>query len=172
MVNETVERYRSTGCMVAVAYEGLSGEDSAALRKRLRDDDVDLRVVKNRIARIAMRELGRDGFGGLLEGQTAVIACDDPVGASKAAVEYTKARKLELKGGWLEGRTVSTEEVRRLATIPPRNVLMGQIAGLVVAPLTKLAGMVQAPYASIARALKAWNEAREGGEKREGPEES
>ncbi len=172
MVNETVERYRSAGCMVAVAYEGLSAEDSAELRKKFRDDDVDLRVVKNRIARIAMRELGRDDFAGLLDGETAVIACDDPVGASKAAVEFTKARKLELKGGWLEGRTVSTEEVMRLATIPPRQVLLGQIAGLVMAPLTKLAGMIQAPYASIARALSAWNETREGGQKPEGSEES
>ena len=172
MVDETVERYRSAGCMVAVAYKGISAEDSAVLRKKLRGGDVDLRVVKNRIARIAMRELGREGFGGLLDGQTAVIACDDPVGASKAAVEFTRARKLDLKGGWLEGRTVSTEEVRRLATIPSRQVLLGQIAGLVMAPLTKLAGMIQAPYASIARALNAWNETREGGEKPEGPEES
>ncbi len=172
MVNETVERYRSAGCMVAVAYEGLSAEDSAALRKKLRDGDVDLRVVKNRITRIAMRELGRDDFGGLLGGQTAVIACDDPVGASKAAVEFTRDRKLELKGGWVDGRAVSTEEVKRLATIPPRQVLLGQIAGLTMAPLTKLAGMIQAPYASIARALNAWNETREGGEKPKGSEES
>ena len=118
-----------------------------------------------------MKELGREEFGGFLDGQTAVITCDDPVGASKAAVEFTKERRLEVKGGWTESRTLSTEDVRRLATIPPRNVLLGQIAGLAVAPLRKLAGVIQAPYASIARALKAWNEGREDGGRQEAPAE-
>ncbi len=165
MVKETVERYRSAGCMVAVAYTGLSAADATELREKLRQGETDLRVVKNRIARIAMKELGREDFGGLLDGQTAVITCDDVLCASKVAVEFTRERRLEIKGGWAEGRTLSREDVRRLATIPPRDVLMGVIAGLVAAPSAKLAGVIQASYASIARALRAWGESREDGEK-------
>lgn len=164
MVEETVERYRSAGCMVAVAYTGLSAADATALREKLRRSEVDLRVVKNRIARIAMRELGREDFGGFLDGQTALMTSDDVLGASKAAVEFVKERKLELKGGWVDGRTLSKQEVRHLATIPPRDVLMGQIAGLTVAPSAKLAAVIQASYASIARALMAWGEKRGDGE--------
>ncbi len=164
MVKETVERYRSAGCMVAVAYTGLDAASATALREKLRQSEVDLRVVKNRIARIAMRELGREDFAGLLDGQTAVMACDDVLGASKAAVEFAKERKLEIKGGWADGRTLSKQDVKRLATIPPREVLMGQIAGLAVAPSAGLAGVIRATYASIARALRAWGEKRGDGE--------
>ena len=164
MVKETVERYRSAGCMVAVAYTALDAGEATALREKLRRDDVDIRVVKNRITKIAMRELGREGFSGFLEGQTAVITCDDLVGASKAAVEFTRERRLDVKGGWTEGRTLSTADVRRLATIPPKSVILGQIAWLAAGPLVKLVGLMQAPYASIARELKAWSERREGSE--------
>ncbi len=169
MVKETVERYRSAGCMVAVAYTGLDAADATALRDKLRQSDADIQVVKNRVTRIAMRELGREDFGGLLDGQTAVITCGDLLDASKAAVEFTRKRRLELKGGWADGKTLSRENVRRLATIPSMNALMGSLAGLVAAPSAKLVGMIQAPYASIARALRAWGESREDGEK---PEDS
>ena len=166
MVKEAVEHYRSAGSMVAIAYRGISAEDATALRRKLRDDHVELRVVKNRLTKLAMGELGRDDFGSLLDGQTAVIVCDDPVRASKVAVEFTRERKLDVRGGWAEGRALSTEDIRRLATIPPKNVLLGRIAWLAAAPLTGLVGVLQAPCASLARALRAW------GEKREGPQES
>jgi large subunit ribosomal protein L10 len=160
MVKEAADRFRDVENMVAVGYVGVAAEDAAALRQKLREDNVDLRVVRNRVSRLAFAEIGREEFGRLLEGETAVISADDPVRASKAAVEFVRERKLELRGGWAQGRELSPEEVRRLATIPSREVLLARVAGLAAAPLRALVGMIQAPHASLARAIRAWNEDR------------
>jgi len=160
MLQETVEHYRDVQSMVAVAYEKISAEDATALRQDLRKKAVDLRVVRNRVARRAFAEIGRDSFAELLTGQVAVIAAEDVVEASKAADELAKERKLEVRGGWAEGRDLSREEVAQLAKLPGRMALLAQIAGLAAAPLRSLVGMIGAPGAALARALRAWNDKR------------
>jgi large subunit ribosomal protein L10 len=160
MLQETVEHYRDVQSMVAVAYEKISAEDATSLRKDLRNRNIDLRIVRNRVARRAFEKLGRDSFGKLLTGPVAVIAAEDVVEASKAAHELVKERHLELRGGWSEGRDLSQEEVANLAKLPGRKALLAQIAGLAAAPLRSLVGMIGAPGAALARALRAWNEKR------------
>ena len=162
MLRETVEQYRDVQNMVAVSYERVSAEEAAALRHGLREKDVKFRIVRNRVARRAFEELGRDGFGELLNGPVAVISAEDVVQASKAAQDFVSERHLELRGGWADGRDLSCEEIERLAKLPGRKALLAQIAGLASAPLRALVGMVGAPGAALARALKAWNEKRGG----------
>jgi large subunit ribosomal protein L10 len=160
MLQETVERYRDVQSMVAVAYEKISAEDATALRQDLRKKAVDICIVRNRVARRAFTELGRDAFGKLLTGPVAVISAEDVVEASKAADELAKEWHLELHGGWADGRDLTQEEVKQLAKLPGRKMLLAQIAGLAAAPLRSLVGMIGAPGAALARALSAWNEKR------------
>ncbi|MHC5054141.1 MAG: 50S ribosomal protein L10 [Planctomycetota bacterium] len=160
MVKEAVERYRDVQSMVAVAYERISAEDATALRQGLRKRNVDLRVVRNSVVQRAFEELGRGDFGKLLTGPVAVIAAEDVVEASKAADELAKERHLELRGGWAEGRDLTQEEVAQLAKLPGRKALLAQIAGMAAAPLRSLVGMIGAPGAALARALRAWNDKR------------
>lgn len=162
MVKELVEKYRPAAAMVAIGYSGIPAEEATALRKELRAKRVELRVVKNSLARIALDQLGRRDFGAFLDGQVAVISSTDPVAASKAAVEIERSKKLPLKGGWTEGRVLSAEEVKRLAEMPSREVLFAQIARAIIAPAARLCGMLNAPGASLVRAIKAWNDKREG----------
>ena len=160
MLKEAVERYRDAQSVVAVSYEKISAEDATALRRDLREKNIDLRVVRNRVVRRAFEELGRDGFGQLLSGPVAVIAAEDVAEASRAADELAKERRLEIRGGWADGRDLTPEEVAKLAKLPGRKALLAQIAGLAAAPLRSLVGMVGAPGAALARALRAWNEKR------------
>jgi len=160
MAQELVDRYRPVGGMVAIGYGGIPAEEATTLRRDLRAKRVDLRVVKCSIARIAFEQLGRKEFGEFLQGQVAVLSSADPVAASKAATELARTKKFPVKGGWAEGRTLSPEEVKRLAEIPPREALLAQMARLIAAPVTRLAAALGAPAASLARAIKAWNEKR------------
>ena len=162
MVKETAERYADISrALVAISYEGISAEDAAALRRSMGEKCVDIRVVRNRVARRAFDEIGRAEFGRLLDGEIAVIAAEDPVEASRAAVELAREKELDVKGGWAEGRTLTREDVRQLSALPPRKMLFAQIAALAAAPLTRLVRMIGAPAACLARALRAWNEKRE-----------
>lgn len=161
MVRETAERYADVGrALVAISYERVSAEDAAALRRSMREKSVDIRVVRNRVARRAFDEIGRAEFGRLLAGEMAVIAAEDLVEASKAAVELAQEKDLDVKGGWADGCLLTEADVRRLSALPPRKMLFAQIAGLAAAPLRRLVGMIDAPAASLARVLRAWNEKR------------
>ncbi len=162
MVKEAAERYAEADSLVAVSYEKIDAEEASALRRSFRERNVDLRVVRNHVTRLAFNEIGRSAFAAFLDGEVAVIAAEDPVEASKAAVELARERKLEVKGGWAEGAAITQEEVRRLSALPSRKALLAQIAGLAAAPLVRLVGMMGAPAAALARALRAWNEKRPG----------
>jgi large subunit ribosomal protein L10 len=163
-VKETVKRYRSVGGVVAMDYPGVTAEDAVKLRKELRETNIEFRVVRKNLARVAFKELGFDGLGDLLEGRTALVSGSDPVEASKAAAALVKDRKFGLRGGWGDGKILSAEDVKQLSMVPSRTALLAQIAGLAVAPLRSLVGMIAAPSASLARVVKAWNEKREAGE--------
>ena len=166
MVKEIAERYAGAENLVAISYERIAGEEATALRRALREKNVDIRVVRNRITRRAFEEMGRAEFAALLDGEVAVILAEDPVEASKAAVQLAREKSLDVKGGWAEGGAITREEVRRLSALPSRKILLAQIAGLAAAPLGRLVGMIGASASSLARALGAWNEKR--GENRQG----
>jgi large subunit ribosomal protein L10 len=165
MVREAVDQYRSASALVALGFERVTAEEAAAIRRRLRGQNVEVRVVRNRIHRRAFDELGFGDFGALIDGPTTVLAAEDVVEASQVAVglvrEFAREKKFRLMGGWAEGRTLALEDVRRLAAIPSRAALLAGLAGLAAGPLRKFVGMVQAPHASLARAIRAWNDGRE-----------
>ena len=135
------QRLSRAQTIVLTDFRGLTVGEMGQLRGKLREAGVEYRVVKNRLLRIAARDADIEGLDAYLEGPTAVaFGYDDPVAAAKIIHDFIRQmRKLETKGGVIDHRAVTAAEIKRLADLPPRQVLLAQLAGGIARPL---AGMV------------------------------
>jgi large subunit ribosomal protein L10 len=144
-------------------YRGLNVAELAQLRARLRETGADLKVVKNTLFQRAAQSLGIDGLVPFLQGPTAVVfAADDPVAPARVLVDFIRQmRKLEIKGGLVEGRVLSADGIRRLADLPARPQLLAAAAGAVRAPLAGLAGVTAGLPRALLSAVEQIRRARE-----------
>ena len=136
-----LEALRSAPSAVLTDYRGLTVADLTELRRQLREGQVEFRVVKNTLARRATQAVGLTGLHPLLEGPTAIaFGRGDPLAPSRLLSRAARALPhLQIKGGVLEGKVVSREQVLALAALPPRPVLVARLVGVLQAPLTRLA---------------------------------
>jgi large subunit ribosomal protein L10 len=138
-----------------------------ALRTRLLESGARFSVVKNTLGRRAAEAAGSDALLTLLEGPSAIAfleADGDMVAAAKALADMAKESKiLAIKGGVLSGRAMSAEEVESLATLPPVDVLRGQVLAAIIAPVTALLGLVTAPLQNLYGLIDARIEQLEAG---------
>ncbi|MEW6082502.1 MAG: 50S ribosomal protein L10 [Bacillota bacterium] len=148
---------------VLTDYRGLNVAESTTLRRRLKAEGVDFQVIKNTLLNIAAGELGLEDMGSMLEGPTAVaLSYDDPAIAAKLIATFAKeAKKMEIKGGLLEGKIVGADEMKRVADLPSREVLLGQVLAGAMAPLYGIATVASAPLRNLAYALNSLKELRE-----------
>jgi large subunit ribosomal protein L10 len=149
--------FARSGVVVAAHYAGLTVADMTSLRRRLREAGAGLKVVKNRLVKIALDGHPGAAAGSLFTGPTAIAYSPDPIAATKVAVAYAKEKdKFVLLGGFM-GQTVLDENgVKALATLPSLDELRGKIIGLIQAPATKIAGVLQAPGGQLARVISAY----------------
>ncbi len=150
--------------MFAADYRGLTVKEMAELRGRLRAADTEFTVVKNTLARRAADATGREALLPYLEGPTAIAwVAGDPAVAAKAlngfATEHPDA--LTVKGGLLDGADLPSADVLKLARLPSREQLLGQLAGGIAAPLSGLAGSLGNLIGGLARSLGALQAQRE-----------
>jgi large subunit ribosomal protein L10 len=156
---ETIERLktRMAGATSAVLTEfrGLSVRQLSELRKQLRPAGAEYRVVKNRLARVALDESAHAGLRAHLAGPTGlVIGRRDPAGVAKALVTFAKTNPaFRLKVGVVDGQLLDPTELRAVADLPSREVLRGQIVGTVQGPLAGLTGLLSAPHRQLAYVL-------------------
>jgi large subunit ribosomal protein L10 len=138
-------------------YRGLKVQELGELRASLRGSSTEYRVLKNTLTSIAVRQVGYDGLVPLLEGPTAVaFVHGDPVQAAKDLAEFARTHPaLVVKGGVLDGKLLSADEVRRLATLESREVLLARVAGLLQAPLQRTVGLLAAPLRQVATMTSA-----------------
>lgn len=138
-------------------HTGLNVEEINGLRNQLKKEGVEFHVVKNTLARIAATETGYECLNAYLEGPTAIaFVKNDPVIATKLLVKFIKEhKKLALKGGLLEGKIISAEEIRAVADLPSREVLLARLAGTMMKPLSDMASVLSGPIRSFAYALQA-----------------
>lgn len=131
---------------VFVDYCGLTVEQDTELRNKLRAAGVEYKVVKNTLTRFAAKEVGLDGLDEILNGPTALaISEHDEVTAAKVLADFAKDNEqLEIKSGFLEGKVVSVDEIKKLADTPSRDVLIAKIMGSMNAPISKLVRTLQA----------------------------
>ena len=159
MVAELTERLRSAETLLVADYRGLTMPQIDALRSRLLESGARFTVVKNTLTRRAAEAAGADALLTLLEGPSAIAFLEaegDMVAAAKALADAAReTRVLEIRGGVMQGRTMTAAEVESLATLPPLEILRGQVLGAIVAPITALAGLVNAPLQNLYGLLEA-----------------
>jgi large subunit ribosomal protein L10 len=159
VVAELTRRLQSADTLLVADYRGLTMPQIDALRSRLIESGATFTVVKNTLTRRAAEAAGADALLTLLEGPSAIAfleADGDMVAAAKALADSARESKvLEIRGGVLQGRTMSAAEVESLATLPPTDVLRGQVLAAIIAPVTALAGLVNAPLQNLVGLIDA-----------------
>lgn len=134
--------------VVLAEYIGLTVAEAEALRKKIREAGASLRVTKNRIARLALKDTKFEGLSDLFKGPVAMAYASDPIAACKACVQFAKENeKLVIVGGALSDKMLTIEEIKELASIPSMDELRA-----------KLIGLLQAPASKVARVCKAYSE--------------
>jgi large subunit ribosomal protein L10 len=155
-VAELAEQFRSSNAAVLTEYRGLSVAQLKALRREL-GDNAQYAIVKNTLTKIAARQAGFDQFETLLQGPSAIaFVRGDPVEAAKGLRDFARTNPLlVIKGGVLEGRALSPDEIRRLADLESREVLLGRLAAAMLASLSQAAALFQEPLSQAARVIEA-----------------
>ena len=151
-VAELAEAFRSSAAAVLTEYRGLTVKQLSDLRTAL-GADTSYAVVKNTLTKIAAADAGIPGVEALLEGPTAVaFIAGEPVDAAKALRDFAKANPaLVVKGGVMDGKALTADEVRKLADLESREVLLGKMAGALLASLSNAVYLLNAPLAQAAR---------------------
>jgi large subunit ribosomal protein L10 len=153
VVAELTDRLRTSETLLVADYRGLTMPQIDALRTRLLESGARFSVVKNTLGRRAAEAAGSDALLTLLEGPSAIAfleADGDMVAAAKALADMARESKiLAIKGGVLQGRAMTADEVESLATLPPLEVLQGQVLAAIIAPVTALLGLVTAPLQNL-----------------------
>jgi large subunit ribosomal protein L10 len=145
-------------------FTGMSVKQITQFRRRLRAQGVDYVVVKNTLARRAVTALEMEDVAAFFTGPTGVvIGREDPIAAAKVLTDFVKEtdNKPAIKAGVVERKGVTPEEIRKLADLPPREVLLAQLAGGLQAPMARLAGGMHNLLAGLARAVEALRQQRE-----------
>ena len=151
-VAEIVESFNASAGAVLTEYRGLTVKELQDLRRSL-GENANYAVVKNTLAKIAANQVGISGFDDILVGPTAIAFIEgDVVEAAKGLRDFAKANPaLIIKGGILDGSPLSAQEVAKLADLESREVLMGKLAGAMLASLQNAVSLFQAPIAQVAR---------------------
>ena len=153
VVAELTEKLRTAETLFVADYRGLTMPQIDSLRGKLIENGARLSVVKNTLTRRAAEAAGADALLALLEGPSAIAfieADGDMVAVAKALADSARETKvLEIRGGVMQGREISASDVAELAKLPPIDVLRGQVLGAIIAPLSSIAALLNAPLQNL-----------------------
>ena len=159
VVAELARQLGEAETLMVADYRGLTMPEIDELRGRLLEAGARFRVVKNTLTKLAAEQAGTTDVLQLIEGPTAIAFLDaegDPVAVAKVLNEAARANDvLVIRGGVFEGNVVGDAEIKRLATLPPADVLRAQLVGAVAAPLTTVVGLFTAPLRDLVGVLDA-----------------
>ncbi|MEL6374317.1 MAG: 50S ribosomal protein L10 [Pseudomonadota bacterium] len=148
--------FKATGVVVVAHYSGMTVAQMSDFRGRVREAGGKVKVAKNRLAKLAARDTDVEAITDLFKGQTCLAYSDDPIAAAKAAVAYAKDNdKLVILGGAMGPTVMDADAVKQLASLPSLDELRGKLVGLIQAPASKIARLVNEPGAGLARILQA-----------------
>jgi large subunit ribosomal protein L10 len=156
-VEELAQRFKRASMALVSEYKGMTAAEATELRRRLRAVRGELRVAKNTLVRRAIKDTPFAPLEEKLGGPVGVIlSFEDPVAVAKTITSFKDAGdKLKVRAGVLGGRPISLEDVRALATLPPKEVLMAQLLGLLQAPGSQLVRLLNEPGSALARVIDA-----------------
>lgn len=158
-IAELTEKFRSSGGAVLTEYRGLRVSQITELRASMREHAT-YAVVKNTLTKRAAAEAGIDGLDEHLQGPTAIaFVTGDPVEAAKGLRDFAKANPaLVIKGGYFEGKALDASEIAKLADLESREVLLGKLAGAMLASLSQAVYLLNAPITKAAQLAAALEE--------------
>ena len=161
VVEDIAERFRGSSATVVTEYRGLTMAQLTTLRRSL-GAGATYKVAKNTLVKRAAADAGVEGIDDLLVGPTAITFIDgEIVDAAKALRDFAKANQaLVIKGGYLDGRPLTVDEVNRLADLESREILLAKMAGAMKASLSKAAALFAAPASQVARLAQALHDKR------------
>jgi len=164
-VAEIADKFRSSSAAVITEYTGLSVSQLTTLRRAL-GTETSYRVAKNTLVKRAAEDAGISGLEDLFAGPTAIAFIKgEPVDAAKALRDFAKDNKgLVIKGGYMDGRPLTEAEVKRIADLDSREVLLAKLAGAMKGNLAKAAGLFNAPASQVARLAAALQEKKAAAE--------
>ncbi len=149
--------FAETSMVVVTRNDGLTVAQVTDLRRRMRAAGANYKVAKNRLANLALDGTRFDGIMPLLKGPTALAWSHDPVAVAKTAIEFAKTNeKLVILGGALGPQTLNADGIKALADLPSLDTLRAQLVGLLATPATRIACVLQAPAAGLARVFGAY----------------
>ena len=145
-VKNLAEDLKDATLVLLVDYRGINVDDVTKLRKEVRDANADYRVIKNNVIKRALNANGETGLDELLEGPTALITSkEDYLAPAKAVYNFAKKNEFyKIKGGIIEGKVMTAEEIITLAKLPSRQELLAKLAGALLGNITKLAATLEA----------------------------
>ena len=154
LVNNLHDTFDNAASVVIVHWIGLTVEESTNLRTKMRNQNCNFKVTKNRIARIALKDTKYQHMDSMFKGPTAIGSSSDPVMAAKILVDYAKENeKLVIIGGGLEDKALSRTDVEALAKLPSLNELRGKLVGLLQAPASKILRLSVEPASQVLRTI-------------------
>jgi large subunit ribosomal protein L10 len=157
-VAELADLLRNSSAMAVADYRGLKVSDMQIVRKSLRDAGVQLHVAKNRLLKIAADEAGTEELKPMLTGPTALATISgDEAALAKALQEAFRPynRVVTMRGGMLGSRAIDAAQLTRLASLPPREVLLAKLAGGMAAPISGMAGVLAGNLRNLVGVLSA-----------------
>lgn len=163
VVEEIKEKIEKSQSVVLVDYRGLNVDEVTQLRRKFREAGVDYKVYKNTLMKFAFKDTGYEDFNKYLTGPNAIaFGFDDPVSPAKVTNDFAKDNdKLEVKAGIVDGKIVELDEIKRLADLPSREVLIAQALGGLNAPIAGFANVLQGTIRNLVYALNAVKEKQE-----------
>lgn len=154
LVNNLHDTFDNAASVVIVHCIGLTVEESTNLRTKMRNENCNFKVTKNRIARIALKDTKYQHMESMFKGPTAIGSSNDPVMAAKILVDFAKENeKLVIIGGGLEDKALSKIDVEALAKLPSLNDLRGKLVGLLQAPASKILRLSVEPASQVLRTI-------------------
>jgi large subunit ribosomal protein L10 len=151
------DAFSGAGSVVVAHYAGITVAQMNDLRSKMRTAGGTVKVAKNRLAKIALQGTKSEGIVDLFKGQTLIAYSTDPIAAPKVASDFAKTNdKLVILGGAMGATALDADGVKALATLPSLDELRGKLVGLIVAPATRIAQIVNAPAGSVARVIGAY----------------
>lgn len=157
IVEDIKSKVQNAKSIVLVDYKGMTVKNDTEFRAKMREANVEYKVLKNNLVKLALNQLGYTDFDKDLAGTTAIaFANEDPVAPAKLIKEaITKYNKMKIKSGMVEGTPISSEKVSELASLPPKEVLLSQVLGVLQSPITGFIRVLTAgTYGGLANQLK------------------
>jgi len=156
-INDLAGVFKASQVIVVAHYSGLTVAQMQNLRKQMKGAGAKVKVAKNRLAKIALKDTDAAVIAPLLKGPTVIAYSGDPVAAPKVAVDFAKTNeKFVILGGSFGKSALDLNGVKQLASLPSLDELRAKIVGLIQAPATKLAQLTNAPAAKLARVVQAY----------------